>query len=821
MSTRLLRRRQWRYLARTPGATAAAVLATALGVASVVAVHLVSERIRDQVTQNSLLAGYTHAIRGGAISADAYFDARDRWRRGATEPIAAMVPVVEGHGTVGGAATHIVGIDFLADTRADAQWEGGSERVSSRDGEGTLVELLRGRAALASTGLRVTPGEWVQLGTTSPFTQIEIVGTFEARERRLLVDIALARELLERHTLTAVWLRAERTASTLDRWLPGSAAAFGTLAAISFGGAGNAEALDATEPTRRFAQALTFNLSALGFLALFVAAFLIYQASYANVARRQRDSERLIAIGVSQATLRRLFVVEGAALGAGGGVLGVSAGWALAGVLIDSPLWSNEPVPFSTIAALKGIIGGVGIGALGAIAATAGRRRRWAAPIVAGLATLLLGIAATANTLAAAFAVILGLTGLQIALVTPAVAALAKRWLFAARHPTALARHRSRQPSSRHALVRRANLRTLALQLDEVSVAVSALTIAIAAAIGVAVMVESFRRDFAALLEQAYWPGVYVEFPAPAQVDAPALAWLEQLPGVAEVRRYGRANVLVNGRPVRLTLVPDDAREAARHGHAGRLGNAVLLSEGGARAYGIAAGASVMLDGGRGAQPAVVAGRFREYGPAVPGMVAAARHWAAALDGVAFNSAVILPDPATQSGADWRGALAQAIGQRFPNASVRDDATLKARALEVFDRSHELSSRLTLIALAVAIAGLYTALSAIAARRRGEQRLLHALGTGRRRIAWLTVCQCVWLGVTAAALATPLGIAIAWALCELVNPRAFGWSINLVLPPGTFAEPVLLGIAAAALAGLAPAWRAMGTLTTPPDHELA
>jgi len=817
VSTRLLRRRQLRYLARTPGATAAAVLAMALGVASVVAVHLVSERIRDQINQNSLLAGYTHAIRGGAISTDAYFDARDRWRRGATEPIAAMVPVVEGHAMVGGAATHIIGIDLLADTGggANAVGEGSSERALPREGDGTLVELLRGRAALASTPLGLTVGDFVRVGATPPFTRIQIVGTFEARERRLLVDIALARELLHRQTLTAVWLRAERGGSTLDRWLPGSAAAFGALAAINFGDAGDAEALDATEPTRRFAQALTFNLSALGFLALFVAAFLIYQASYANVVRRQRDSERLLAIGVSRATLRRLFVVEGAALGACGGALGVSAGWALAGVLIDSPLWSNEPVSFSDIAALKGVIGGVGIGALGAFAATAGKRRRRAAPIVAGLAALLLGIAATANTLAAAFAVILALTGLQIALVTPAVAALAKRWLFGGARPG------SRKPPSRNALLRRASLRTLALQLDEVSVAVSALTIAIAAAIGVAVMVESFRRDFAALLEQAYWPGVYVELPAPEQVDAPAYAWLEQLPGVAKVRRYGRANALVNGRPARLTLVPDDAREAARYGHRGHLGSAVLLSESGARAYGIAAGATVTLDGGPGEQPAVVAGLYREYGPAVPGMVAAARHWGAALGGVAFSSAVILPDPATQAGDDWRGALAQAIERRFPNASVRDDATLKARALAVFDRSHELSSRLTLIALAVAIAGLYTALSAIAARRRGEQRLLHALGTGRRRIAWLTVCQCVGLGVTAAALATPLGIAIAWALCELVNPRAFGWSITLVLPPATFAEPVLLGIAAAALAGLAPAWRAMGALTTPSDHELA
>ena len=803
MSVKLLARRQLRYLARTPAACTATVMAMALGVASMVAVHLVSERIRDQIDRNALLAGYTHAIRGGGITADDYFDLRDIWRRGGGAPIEAMVPVIEGHASVDGAPTRIVGIDLLAARPLAANADGAAWSPQPTSG---LLELLRGRAALASDAVGLDTGAVARLGTAPTLTPIDIVGTFPARERRLVVDIALAQELLGRDTLTAVWIRSQQGPSALDRWLPGSAVAFGAADGIDFGAGWRAQALDQAEPTRRFAQALTFNLGALGFLALFVAAFLIYQASYANVVRRGRDTERLLAIGVGPRTLRGLFVAEGIGLGALGGAIGVGAGWTLAGALIDSPLWSPEPVAFSDIAASKGMIGAIGVGALGAFAATARKGRRWAAPVAATLAALLLGVAATADTLAAAFAIILAMCALQIAAVTPAVAALARQRLFGAASPTA-------RPKGQ--LVRRAALRDVANQLDELSVAVSALSIAIAAAIGVAVMVESFRRDFVALLDQTHLPGIHVEFTAPDAVDARTVAWLEELPGVAAVRRYGSADALVNGHPARMRLVPDDAREAARHGQRMPLGTGILVSEAGARAYGIEPGDTVALDGGQGQADARVAGLFREYGAAVPGIIAAARHWGDALAGARFATAVILPDAAMRGGDGWRATLAGTVQERFPTAVVRDDLTRKARALEVFDRSHALSERLTLIALVVAIAGLYTALSANAARRLGEERLLHTLGATRRRIGRLRVAQSTLLGVTAAVLAAPLGVAIAWALCELVNPRAFGWSITMVVPLATLAQPALLGVAAAALAGLAPAWRTMQALTAP------
>ena len=135
----------------------------------------------------------------------------------------------------------------------------------------------------------------------------------------------------------------------------------------------------------------------------------------------------------------------------------------------------------------------------------------------------------------------------------------------------------------------------------------------------------------------------------------------------------------------------------------------------------------------------------------------------------------------------------------MPNAVLLDHHEIRDRALTIFDRSFEIASYLTLIALAVAVAGLYNALSELQARRRGENRLLYTLGVGHGRIALLATEQNALIGVAAALLAIPLGLGIAWVLCSEVNPRAFGWSISWRVEAGNLVPPVALGIAAALL----------------------
>ena len=789
---RLLIRSQLRYLTRTKGSTIASAAGIALGVMSVVAVHLVSDRIKAELDRNVLLVGYTHVLQGALLTEDAYFDIRDQWRAGGFDHIDAMVPVVEGYALVDGSKgrlVRIVGVDTLADWRP-----GGSDfgRDSTRaDSPGVPVSLITRDSVLAGETLGYVAGDTVRLGDTL----VEVVGVLEGGQAWFFADIATAQKVLDRSAPTAIWIRSGRDVPTIEHWFPGITAAFDRATSIDFDNGMSAGAIDDVEPTRRFALAIVFNLGALGFLAIFVAAFLIYQSSHANVMRRARDRERLVAIGVGPAALRGLFVGEGALLGLMGAAVGTLLGWGMAVVLVSLPFPSSEPVVLSAVAVVKGVASGVGIGVIGALAASRSTRSRLVRWIVVVLALAVMLVAASATNLAAAFGIILAMCALQISLLVPVSAAVLKR-LF-------------ESSMVRFGMTQRANVRFVSMKLAEIDIAASALSIAVAAAIGMGVMVENFRRDFVQLLDQRLWEAVYLE-----GADAVDVAWLEQLPGVTAVRRYAMAPATMNGRAVDATLGAGDALETRRYGYGGALADEVLLSEVGARLYGVAVGDVVDLAGARGVRKATVAHVFADYGAAMPRIIGTVDHLAPLFDAVSWNRMSLLTDVADN------GDLKRRIGQRYPGVVVRDHVEIRRRAVEVFDRTFEITSGLTLIALVVAVVGLYNALSALQLRRRGENRLLYTLGVSRGRIAALGVQQNALIGAVAAVLAIPLGLAIAYVLCTLVNPRAFGWSISFALDVPALAAPVLLGIVAALLAGMLPTYRAMKTLTGSATYEL-
>ena len=501
------------------------------------------------------------------------------------------------------------------------------------------------------------------------------------------------------------------------------------------------------------------------------------------------------------AELRLLFVGEAILLGLLGAGLGVGAGWALAALLVQGPQPSQDVLSLSAVAVAKGGVCGVAVAALGAFAATVRSRVRalryaW----VAG-ATVLLLLSAWSGTLAGAFGIVLALCLLQIAVLVPWSGRALKRLFERGRLPVGI--------------VQRTAVRSVADQLSEVHVAVGALSVAVAAAIGIGIMVESFRRDFAGMLDQRLWEGVHVETAAPLPDTAAALDWVRAAPGVTDVRAYGRASVALDGISARVTVTRGDVEEARRYGYRSAFPEAVLLNESGARALGVEPGDTVRVAGGGGSRAVDVAHVFRDYGAPGPRIVANASHLEPLLDGIVYDSFSVLTD------VHQRGALAAALETRFPGAAVRDHAELRRVALEVFDATFEIASELTLIALLVAVAGLYNALSELQARRRGEHRLLYTLGVGQGRIALLSTQQNAVIGVTAAALAIPLGLAIAWVLCVEVNPAAFGWSIPWTPTAGSFLPPVALGIAAALLAGLAPTRAAARAVTGAARHELA
>ena len=168
-------------------------------------------------------------------------------------------------------------------------------------------------------------------------------------------------------------------------------------------------------------------------------------------------------------------------------------------------------------------------------------------------------------------------------------------------------------------------------------------------------------------------------------------------------------------------------------------------------------------------------------------------------------------DPqAARAGLEARLAPLQAV-------ELRPNHTIVERSLAIFDRTFTITAVLRVLALVVAAAGVLGTLLALALERGREFAVLRALGLLPGELLRLLAIECGLLGLAAGLLALPLGGLTGLILTDIVNRRAFGWSLPLTLPLDALVQTVLLAVIAALAAGLYPAWR---LARTPPAAAL-
>ena len=782
---RLLARSQRRYIVRHPVGAVATLLGVALAVLAVTAVHQVSASVRVALAAAGSATGWhTHVATKPDLSEADYFDLRRQWRAGALPGVDALYPIIDGYVRVGGEAKRLVGFDPLAGMRGVGDAGAWEPAASARDF--LLRDLLfagpEDVRALRSAGDRVAD---IPVAVRA----VEDLGI-------LLADLPTAQRLLRREgALDAVWLRVDNPRLRLLRWadglLPGIAAALPEAGAPAIAGF-RVTSVARWNPVRRFADASAFNLGMLALLCLLMAAFLAVQTHRANIARRALEQARLIAVGATPSQLRAVAVAEGLLVGGVGTALGFTAGLAVANALAEESGMGAVAVDSWLIA--KALL-------CGALASTlapcwAGRRlfhfggpelavrHRWWRHLGGVGAAAVVAICLVDGSLPSAFTALLLLSLLHVAYLVPALAAGTRRLGQLA--PT---------------MTMRANLRSApAEDGGDARLALAALSIAAAVAIGMGLMVESLRRDFHAMLDRTLWEGVYLR--DPAGVGALDLAAIRALPGAGSVRRYGEAAGQLPQGPVTVRLADLDAAEAARYGVRGAVPSGAFLNEAGARAFGLGVGDVAHVTVGDQRFPVHIVHTFQDYRPGTPTLILPrAFHAQLPADAVAWNQVAVVAAPGMAT------ALAAALRARYPNATVRDSAAIRATAQAVFDRSFAASTGLTLVVLAVAVVGLYAALAAQQAARVREFRLLAAVGHTRRAIWRLALTRTAVHGAVAAVAAVPLGLAIAWVLCAIVNPQAFGWAINLRVDAGALGLPLLLCLAAALAAGAVPSYR--------------
>ena len=829
MST--LARASLRHLRRRPAQLLLALAGLTLGVATIVAVDIATASARRafELSLAAINGAATHQIQGGPRGIDESLYVllrRTALRPGAPPP--PSQPIISSYATLGERTLQLIGTDPPA-----AAELGGAARAA---GPLADLELARGwftrpgavlLGADSARELRLSPGDDFELEVAGRAVHAHLLAVLEPGSAGagsgdlLLTDIAQAQE----------WLGLPGRISRIDVRLTDAAEADALRARLPAG--------VTLEPTRASARetfamtgAFTTNLEAMSLLGLLVGLFLIYGAvSFAVLQRRQLFGV-LRALGTTRGQLLSLVLGEALLLGA----IGAAAGIAL-GVLIGRELLvlvtrtindlyfvlavRELALPPATLArALAAGLGGALLAALVPaleVAASAPRlalarsvlesRAARAAQRLAG-AALLLAAAAGLTVAASGRSLFGGFAALFLLLL--AVAALA---------PTAL------QAAARAAarLTRAAHLRLalgdIAASLSRTGVAVAALGMALAAMIGVALMVESFRVSLREWLIETLRADIYVSAPGPAaslgrRVEPEVVAAILATPGIRAHGEGRRAQVGSEHGALELNalrLVPGS--NGAFHLLQGEPATAwpafargaVLLSEPLAWRLNLGAGARLRLDTAAGPREFAVAGVYREYGnergELLMDLGTYRRYW----HDESLGALGLYLAPGTDVAATI-AAVQRAVHGRQA-LFIRSNAQLRALSLQIFERTFLITRVLYWIAAAVAALGLLSALLAWQLERARELALLRILGLTPRGLAALILAQTLFMGLAAFLAALPAGVLTALLLTEVINRRAFGWQIGLHLHPAPFAQALLLALAAAAAAALFPAWR--------------
>jgi len=833
-----------RHFLRQPAQLTLALVALVAGVATIVAVNIAtaSSRRAFELSMRAVNGPATEVITGGPRGLDEGLYVRlftGAPSSGGPQPVYA--PVVEGYVTVDGRVMQLVGVDPFASAAL-----AGPQEILPGAGSAapTLTTLRKWFLEPGTVIMAAATARQLNLRVGAPFT-VAIGGVPESatligllRGRRpgdanlLLTDIAQAQE----------WLGLTGRLTRIDVRMPAGPAGPAGRAALAAlrqelpPGAQLEQAAGEVRETLDMTSAFSTNLTAMSLLALLVSALLIYGAVSFTVIQRRRNIAILRAIGATRREILTIVFTEAAALGVAGAGLGVLLGLIVGRGLVHLVAQTVNDlyyvVAVQQIALPPGTIVealGAGLGAalvasllpalevagsapqlglrrstLEGRAALAARRLCWLSLVLALAAGAL--IAGSRRSVLAGFAALFLLL-LGVAALTPSML-------------RALARLASRAIAGLSSVGRLA-LEDVAASLSRTGVAVAALGMAVAAMIGVSIMVESFRVSLRHWLTETMRADIYVAAPGPGvgrperRIEPAVLSALLATPGVAHysasrsvVVRSSRGDIaldalqLAPGSYAGIDLTAGDPRTVWTDYDRG----ALLLSDSLAWRLNLRPGGRLSLLTAAGPREFPIAGVYHEYGSGLGSAMMSREIYRRLWRDDAITAVGLYLEPGVQANREMPRLTAAARGRQA--LLVRSNADIRAMSLEIFDRTFIITRVLYWLAAGIAAIGLVSALLAWELDRARELSVLRALGLTPRGAAALVSAQTVFMGGVALVAAIPTGLIIAVVLTKVIDRRAFGWHIEMHLHAAQFLNALALALLAALLAGLYPAWRA-------------
>jgi putative ABC transport system permease protein len=790
------------YLLRHPWQLALALLGICIGVAVIVAVDLANESSRKAflLSMDAITGEATHQIIGGPNGVGEELYTRLRVEAG----IRSIAPVVEGFVEVNNTTIRILGVDLFAerqirtftfDVKSTSTMTGISTESLFRSILADPGAVLMSQRTADTLGLQA--GDTFDVSTGGKSFKGTLLGALvggksSALNKLMVVDIAVAQ----------TWLNQFGRLSRIDVRIPaGDSALQRKLENVL---PPDIQLLDAAGRTRSLTEmstAFMTNLTAMSLLALLVGIFLIYNSVGFAVLQRRGLIGVLRALGVTRKQVFSLILTEGAVLGLVGAGMGVMLGiWLGEHLLVLVSRSINDfyfrvsvtEVTVSPYSISKGMIAGLGAtlvaAAVPAVEAASYQPRLALArsvlehrtgrllPMIA-IAGVSIGMFAIALLYLSGSNLIAGLTAvfmliLGFALCVP----LAVRAITSVLEPVAA---RVGGTSARLAVS------GIGANLSRTGVAIVALAVAVSATIGVTVMVDSFRGSVSTWLDKTLQSDIYVGAPHGA-LDRGLIEDLVRAPGVAAYsssRRVWLENEAGRTRIIALQMAPGsyagleilDA-DPELVWRAFEEEGAVLVSEPYAYRNAVAAGGTIKLMTRFGEQDFPVAATWQSYDVNAGAVLMSRRTYDRFWNDPRIDSIGLYMSPGTNIDELMQQLTDISAGRQ--QIFMRSNHEIRNLSLQIFDRTFIITDVLYWLATGVALIGILGAMLALQLERARELAILRALGM------------------------TPV------VLIEVINRRAFGWQMDILVSPEVLLAAVLFSVIAALLAGIYPAYRA-------------
>ena len=814
------------FLWRHPWQLALALLGIALGVAVVVSIELAMESALasfDQ-TRKAFSGAATHRI----VAGDGGLDEKLYTRLRVEQSIQQLSPIVSGYVRRSDDSFRLIGIDPFVEKSFQSAWQkqygdvGFLARLIAEPG----TALVSGQTA-ARLHLKVNDEITVETGNGE--RRLKIIALLspshaiseQALSGLIITDIATAQEVL------GLYGRLSYIDGLIDKDVSD------TLARIRKALPANALLLladDQSQAMREMTRAFSINLKALGLLSLLVGLFLIYNTMTFLVVQRRRLIGSLRALGVTRRQVFQLIINEAFWLAVAGTAIGIVLGILLAQGLLHLISGTINAVYFRLDAASlmitpvqlgKGILLGLGATLLAvlppALEATrlppmtvlirsqleSGVRRLIKVTGMAGCLFIAIGLALA---LWSGKSIALGLVGIFLllfgfALLTPVFTLMVMKLV-------------ERIFGRISGVLGRLPARMVSAEISRTGIAIAALMMAVAATIGMDLMIGSFRHTVQEWLQGALRADLYVALPA------------EKTPGSAseahrlKAKLAAHADVQMLSSLLAVNLIANDAltkvsvyelNPQAKQGFvfkqaAGTVWDrfereqTVIATEPYAYHHDVKVGQTIVLRTEKGRQPFVVIAVEADYSDQGH-LVMSRRNYERYWPDLGYSGIGVYAKP----GVDLK-RLEDQLGQRLkPPQSIQSNRAIYEASMGLFEQTFTITETLRWLSAIIAFVGVFSALMALQFERTRQLGVLRAIGVTPVQLTALIIGETGLMGLVAGLFAVPVGYVVAYVLIFVIYLRSFGWTMAFYSNAAVVYQGLALAFGAALLAGVLPA----------------